>query len=1247
MDYIYIDKEVLYSKDLSSTAKLLYIYLRKHSENGCCQSMTMEKMEEKLGISRKTISTAVKELSDNYFMKVESPGMNRQNIYRFPFLNDTNEIKADMEIIKDTTLSKSDKIIYLVISSSFNELSRQEIVDLTGISLSSVKTSVKSLCDKKMIIEETKGKKSVYKKTNIKDTTDTEDMIRQAVEKWLGIKYFTQSTSCFAEAARQIRDAVVNDQALKRKKDPPLFDIYCKDIYDPESIISAYILDKKHLNCNSFLREKARNKELKFFLKSDDKDSPKIKMCNSLKNTSYNYFFDHEKIMVYAKVKEICDDHYRMSNLLDPAEEFHTEKNGINLKVNDTCRLFLGHPDNEVYPLLYGEKIDLPPDLKSKESEKCIKFQDKDFLTVSSSKNKLKGEMKLKGIAFIRKYELLLPYKTTLILDGDHFPKDYPLPKKGVMLNFDVPKKSSDKVTNNYIPNYFVKKDGTGIFVTFIKFLMPTSKSKRAFLQHIIELEEDKASKLEENGFPELSESNYDREKIKSIFANEKISLSASDVELYTDRCTMLTKPDELKKLLKEGFYYPPDDKLPKILANLLSNYSNYFIKKYSANTTNELQILLGKGIYKPLDDKSPKELAKSMTELLAKLLAKYNYIHIEKYSADVVNELKELLSKGFSEPLDDKSPKLLVKLLAGLLAKLLEELLEEYYDILFNRYSIDALYKLKQNPYILLDDTDDTTPFVCDRIAKFIGMKYNEPVRLCSLIRYIFSSVLSGGDIGIYTNELTEKFVKYKEVFDKYPTKEELLRVINNDMKEKLLYLEEKDIIVDKTMYENENEIVRQLNRIKTAKIAPLDFDKGKLDAVLKELGMTDISEDKYKAIINISSNNISLITGGAGTGKSTLITIIRRLCETYGKLKIEVCAPTGKAANNIENGSTVNSLLNYNPFKGNPTKNQIDADIVLLDEASMLDTDLAVEFLTSIKSGSRLIMVGDKNQLPPVDGGQVFADMLNSECFACCTLETIHRQEKESSIITNSQKIIRGETDFICDDSFRIIKCKDEDIMKKTLIDEVSALFDKNDPFAVQIIAPYNNGKTGVNSLNYALQKVLNDNKQETKIGMMVFRKGDKVVFSKSRFFNKDNKKDDKEDGERITRYTNGQTGTIIEAVQHPRTIEVKKSDEKVSKLRYNDIVSGDVSLAYAMTIHKSQGSQFNDVFVVLPKRNNDFVSRSLLYTAVTRVKKRITILYSGDEVKNAVLRDKSRLTFLKEKIENEIGGNHDNIE
>ena len=563
-------------------------------------------------------------------------------------------------------------------------------------------------------------------------------------------------------------------------------------------------------------------------------------------------------------------------------------------------------------------------------------------------------------------------------------------------------------------------------------------------------------------------------------------------------------------------------------------------------------------------------------------------------------------------------------------------ELLEEYYDILFNRYSIDALYKLKQNPYILLDDTDDTTPFVCDRIAKFLGMKYNEPVRLCSLIRYIFSSVLSGGDIGIYTNELTEKFVKYKEVFDKYPTKEELLRVINNDMKEKLLYLEDKDIIVDKTMYENENEIVRQLNRIKTAKIAPLDFDKGKSDAVLKELGMTDISEDKYKAIINISSNNISLITGGAGTGKSTLITIIRRLCETYGKLKIEVCAPTGKAANNIENGSTVNSLLNYNPFKGNPTKNQIDADIVLLDEASMLDTDLAVEFLTSIKSGSRLIMVGDKNQLPPVDGGQVFADMLNSECFACCTLETIHRQEKESSIITNSQKIIRGETDFICDDSFRIIKCKDEDIMKKTLIDEVSALFDKNDPFAVQIIAPYNNGKTGVNSLNYALQKVLNDNKQETKIGMMVFRKGDKVVFSKSRFFNKDNKKDDKEDGERITRYTNGQTGTIIEAVQHPRTIEVKKSDEKVSRLRYNDIVSGDVSLAYAMTIHKSQGSQFNDVFVVLPKRNNDFVSRSLLYTAVTRAKKRITILYSGDEVKNAVLRDKSRLTFLKEKIE-----------
>lgn len=1116
-DYVYIEEDVLNS-GISFNAKLLYIYLRKKADDhNICKKITMEKIEEDINITRKTVSALIKELTKISFIETECRGMNQHNIYRLR--SGTNRtVKVEMSLITDERLSKSEKVLYLIINYSSKPISREEILMGNWISASALKKAIGTLKSLDLISEDVSGKKYYYWGTSRKAPT----VDRSEIEKWLGEDYFVRNTGIFADAAAIIRDTIIKDDSKLRKNAPPLFSIYCHEYIDPEKIISAFINDRKYPNCDSFLRGMAVGESFKGFYRNNSDKEPE-KKNKALKDTSLNYFVEHEKMMLYAKVTKTAGDHYIMSNLSDNGE-FQTDKNEITLKKGCCYRVFLmcSNDQDDKYHLLYAEKCRSDVFKRYVINKDGCKYEDRDFCTISSSKNKKNGEITVKGLAFIRRNNLLLPFMTAMMIDGS-FPKDYPKTEKGVIMNF------RGEVVS-------VHKKGTIIKASSIRFVTRTVESRAAFLEHILGIKKEISAKLVEDGFPELSEDLYDSAYITEFF--EKEGIDPQNAKRLTDRCTMIFRPGDLLKTLNAGFD-----------------------------------------------------------------------------------------SKGSDTAI-------------------------QCFDRLYKEYCFDALSEFHKNPYLINNITEDATLNACDRIAVSLGIKYDDSVRIRALIKHIFMLSSENGNIGMPVNEIIEKAARFRS-FDRTPEKDKIIKEISN--LDDLVYLEGSDTVADRILYGHEDIIVKELKRISQAESVPLCFDREKTDRLLEELGKS-ISEDKYPAIENVSKSNVSILTGGAGTGKSTVIETIVGMCNKYAKkLKIAICAPTGKAASNLKlsgknKGLTVHSLMRITPSETEAINKKIDADIIILDEASMLDIKLAASFFSSIRSGARLVLVGDKNQLPPVEAGQVFCDIMESGCFACCMLNEIHRQAGGSSIIDNSLKIIDGRSDLVCDDSFRMIRCDSDDQIRETLIDEFQKVFDKAKPFETQVIVPYKNGRDGLYALNSELQMAVNPCSESINAGRLHYSVGDKLVFNRSKYTiidkrsKKDNRKNNIKNGKRrVALFINGQTGVVSSIDHKPMTVNVnisrEKDKKKIVKLTFSNIVSEDFSLAYAMTVHKSQGSQFEDVFIVLPDKKGNFVSRRLFYTAVTRAKKRITVIYSNDEVNKAISREESRLTFLKEKLSAEF--------
>ena len=415
---------------------------------------------------------------------------------------------------------------------------------------------------------------------------------------------------------------------------------------------------------------------------------------------------------------------------------------------------------------------------------------------------------------------------------------------------------------------------------------------------------------------------------------------------------------------------------------------------------------------------------------------------------------------------------------------------------------------------------------------------------------------------------------------------------------------------------------------------------------------------ESQEEAVIESVRNGVFILSGGPGTGKTTTINTIIKLFMEEG-LDIFLAAPTGRAAKRMTEATgyeakTIHRMLELSgaPEDGDRTlarferneDNPLEADVIIIDEMSMVDLPLFRALLRAISPGTRLIMVGDVNQLPSVGPGQILKDLIESERFPVVILKKIFRQAEVSDIVVNAHKINRGESIALDNKSkdFFFLERNDTNVIYKHMIqlirDKLPGYVGAT-PFEIQVLTPMRKGALGVETLNGILQEYLNpadDSKKEHRTGDRLFREGDKVMQIKNNY---------KLEWEVRSKYNipidsgmgvfNGDIGTIKEINEYASTLEVEFDEGKIVSYSFSGL--DELDLSYAITIHKSQGSEYPAVILPLLTGPKMLFNRNLLYTAITRAKNCVTILGSSETVKNMIDNEteNKRYTALKDRI------------
>lgn len=486
----------------------------------------------------------------------------------------------------------------------------------------------------------------------------------------------------------------------------------------------------------------------------------------------------------------------------------------------------------------------------------------------------------------------------------------------------------------------------------------------------------------------------------------------------------------------------------------------------------------------------------------------------------------------------------------------------------------------------------------------------------------------------------------------------EDIEKYIMDLCMERKTVMKEKDgkvIVYPAHYYYMELNTAKMLNDLDIDCQMPEDMMEKRLRAV-EEKEKIELDPLQHKAVIESIKHGLLILTGGPGTGKTTTINTMIQFFESEG-LSILLAAPTGRAAKRMTEATgyeaqTIHRLLEVN---GNPEEestggflrnreNPLEADVIIIDEMSMVDLNLMHALLSAVVQGTRLILVGDVDQLPSVGPGSVLKDIISSERFHVVTLTKIFRQAGESDIIMNAHKINAGEPVELNKKSrdFFFVKCDEAD----TIIGGIIALIQRKlpqyvqaHPNEIQVMTPTRKGLLGVERMNVILQKYLNpadEKKTEREINGRLFREGDKVMQIKNNY---------QLEWEICTRFGltvdkgmgvfNGDMGVISEINEYKETVEVEYDEGR--KVKYGFDMVDELELAYAITVHKSQGSEYPAVILPLLPGPKLLYNRNLLYTAVTRAKKCLTIIGS-DTTFQEMIRNKSeqeRYTSLAERI------------
>lgn len=574
----------------------------------------------------------------------------------------------------------------------------------------------------------------------------------------------------------------------------------------------------------------------------------------------------------------------------------------------------------------------------------------------------------------------------------------------------------------------------------------------------------------------------------------------------------------------------------------------------------------------------------------------------------------------------------------------------------IYQKYRESLYTVLQENPYRLAEDISGVGFKIADEIAARIGIHADSDYRIRSGMLYTLLQASGEGHVYLPKEQLFYRCSQLLGIDISYMEKHLMDMVLDRK-----LVLKERGneiVVYPSRYYYLELNTARMLCELNILCPEDEELVAKRIELIEKET-KTQLDEMQKKAVMEAASHGLLIITGGPGTGKTTTINAIIQFFEGEGA-EIRLAAPTGRAAKRMTEATgyeaqTIHRLLEINgmpeeerdghsaKFERN-AENPLEADVIIIDEMSMVDIHLIHSLLLAVTTGTRLILVGDENQLPSVGPGNILRDIIRCGRFSVVELKKIFRQASESDIVMNAHKINRGEQVQINNKSrdFFFLKRYDADIIIRVviaLIQEKLPKYVDAKPFEIQVLTPMRKGLLGVERLNMILQRYLNppeNEKKEKAIGERLFREGDKVMQIRNNY---------QMEWEIRGRYGiviekglgvfNGDMGILRQINEFAETAEVEFEDGRFADYSFKQLE--ELELAYAITIHKSQGSEYPAVILPILSGPRMLLNRNLLYTAVTRARRCVTVVGSEETFADMIHNEKQqkRYSALDERV------------
>lgn len=563
----------------------------------------------------------------------------------------------------------------------------------------------------------------------------------------------------------------------------------------------------------------------------------------------------------------------------------------------------------------------------------------------------------------------------------------------------------------------------------------------------------------------------------------------------------------------------------------------------------------------------------------------------------------------------------------------------------IYKQYAEKSIQVVRETPYQLARDIFGIGFKTADQIARKMGLAMDSPDRIQTGLLYALGNLSNEGHCFATQNQLLAEVVPLLEL-----SRDVCLQQIENLIKQEDI-IQDNEALYLPPFYHAEKGVANKLLKIMHSTQDRLgNFQKVNWPlafSVLDRTGKIQLTDQQKLAIQTALTQKVSVLTGGPGTGKSTITgSIIQLLKEKHATVLL--AAPTGRAAKRLSEttgleAKTIHRLLEFNPSESvsfvRDRQNPLDADLIIIDETSMVDILLMNHLLNAIEAGSHLLFVGDMDQLPSVGAGNVLRDLIESKVIPVIRLDTIFRQAEDSFIIVNAHRINNGEMPLFSKEAVDFFLFPETDALKAAdwVVDLVSERIQNKfgfDPIMdIQVLTPMHRGACGVTELNERLQAALNPadpRKAEVRHGSRVFRVGDRVMQIRNDYERK---------------IFNGDLGVIanIDTENHIVTVNFEERMVPCETLQLEELVH-----AYAISIHKSQGSEFPVVVIPLLMQHYMMLQRNLVYTAVTRARKLVVMVGDKKSIGMAVRNNKiaSRNTLLKERLQLEPEKNNQDL-